>query len=126
MKKITYLLLGLLLFPTAASAQGSLNTFFINLLTFFDTVLIPFMFGMAFLVFVINAIRFFVFQGNNEEGRGKAKSLVLYSILAFVLLVVFWGIVNMINDGLGLEGCSQPMSDYEAYNFVGPTLPNCP
>ena len=126
MKKSILLLSSLALLPNMASAQdGSIQKIFTNLLAFFDTVLIPFLFGLAFLFFVINAIRFFVFESNNEDGREKARGLITYSVLGFVFLVIFWGLVNLLTSSLGLEGCRAPMSDYQAESFVGPNLPNC-
>ncbi len=125
MKKTVFALAGTLFFPAVAFAQMTLNTFFTDVLVFIDNVLIPFMFGVAFLIFIINAIRFFVVQSNNQEGRENARSLVMYSLLAFVLLIVFLGIINMLTSSLGLDGCTQPISDYEAY-VTGVTPTPCP
>jgi len=108
--------------PTFAHAQG-LQGFLTNLTLFVSGTLIPFLFGMAFLVFVINAVRFFVLQSSNEDGREKARKLVTYSVLAFVFLVVFWGIINLLASSLNLDGCTAPMNDYQKQNFSGPHLP---
>lgn len=113
--RYTYLILGLLTLPTFTHAQG-MNDFIVNITIFISSTLIPFLFGMAFLVFVINAIRFFVVQSNNQEGREKAKALIIYSVLAFVFLVIFWGIINLLSNSLGLTGygipSEIPVSDY--------------
>ena len=100
--------------PAASPATGGngLQNFFKNLLTFIDTKLIPFLIGLAFLFFVINAIRYFVFEGAEEEGREKAKNLALYSVLAFFTMVVFWGIVNLLASSTGLQGKAAPVPDY--------------
>jgi len=86
---------------------------------------VPFLFGLAFLFFVVNAIRFFVLGGASQEGRDKAKSLVIYSVIALVILLIFWGIVNIIAGSLGLGGCDAPASDYVIKDFVGPLQPAC-
>ncbi len=130
MKKIGFVI-GLLVLPNITFAQATINSFLINVVAFIDTVIIPFMFGVAFLVFVINAIRYFVVQSNNEEGREKAKALISYSLLAFVLLIVFWGIINLLVSSLGLE-CDnyekkRATSDYVMeYMPSGPTVTICP
>lgn len=98
--------------PLIASAQANLGTFLANLNNFLGRVIIPFLLGMAFLIFVWNAIRYFVLEGNNQQGQENARALALYSILAFVLIVIFWGIVNVLVDGFGLGGVAQPGSDY--------------
>lgn len=111
-------------FPLLAAAQG-LNEVLANLTIFIDSTLIPFLFGMAFLVFLINVVRFFVIQSSNEDGREKARNLITYSVLAFVFLIIFWGMINLLVSSIGLEGCSQPMSDYELQNLVGPMPAGC-
>jgi hypothetical protein len=89
----------------AASPTG-LQEVLPALLQFFDAYLIPFMLGIAFLVFVWNAIKFFVVKGSTEEGRENAKSLAIYSIAAFVFILSFWGIINIFTNGLGLDNCN--------------------
>jgi succinate dehydrogenase/fumarate reductase cytochrome b subunit len=112
--------------PQLSFAQdSSLQILFANIPTFIDGVLIPFLFGLAFLIFVINVIRYFVIEGNNEKGRENAKALAIYSVAAFVFLIIFWGIVNMFTSSSGLDDCTQPMGDYEARFFKGPNLPDC-
>ncbi len=113
MKKILYIVSLFPILPSIAlaqtlSAQGLIGKF----LTFSNTVLIPFALGVAFLFFLINVIRFFVIQGAEEDGRKNAKNLALYSILAFVVLIVFWGVVNLLAGSVGLSGTSAPTPDY--------------
>jgi heme O synthase-like polyprenyltransferase len=112
MRLIYLLVAAIATIPSYAHAQG-LQGMIVNLTLFIDGVLIPFLFGIAFLVFIINAVRFFVLQSNNEDGREKARKLVMYSILAFVLLVIFWGIVNLLASSLDLDGQPAPISDYQ-------------
>ena len=124
MKQIYSLVALFSLLPAFAHAQG-LQGFLTNFALFIDGVLIPFMFGIAFLVFIFNAVRFFVLQSNNKEGREKARSLVMYSVIAFVFLIIFWGVINLLSSSLGLDGCDAPTSDYVKFNFTGTMLPGC-
>ncbi len=122
MKKTHYLLLTILIIPFTASAQG-LQASLTNVVNFLDKVIIPFLLAIGFLFFVINVIRYFVIEGHDEDGREKAKALAIYSVSAFVLIVIFWGLVNLFADSTNLNGCNQPMFDYQEYNFIGPPLP---
>jgi len=100
--------------PFFASAQGSFTSpeggggdFEIlvkNILTFSDNVLIPFIIGIGFLAFVWGMFLFFIAGGANDEKKEKGKSLMIYAILGFVLIIIFWGIVNLISSSIGLEG----------------------
>jgi hypothetical protein len=111
MKKLSIIPLTLLMIPGVTHAQ-SIQNFFTNIVGFLSNTVIPFLLGLGFLFFVINVVRYFVIGGSNEEGREKAKALILYSILAFVIIVIFWGIIAMLADSLGLEGETQPNQDY--------------
>lgn len=110
--------------PLIASAQStSFQNLFAGFIRLISDVLIPFLFGVAFLIFVINVVRYFVIGGGNEEAREKAKSVAIYSIAAFVFLVIFWGIVNMLVNsfGIGPTNCTQPSNDYDDR----PAPPDC-
>lgn len=100
-----YGLVGILvLLPSISFAQtpGSLQGLISGTLGFINEVLIPFLLGIAFLIFLINAVRFFVIGGSNSEGQENSKSLALYSIATFVFILAFWGIINLIASGVGL------------------------
>jgi hypothetical protein len=84
-----------LLTPVITHAQ-SVQSFVAIILAFITNTLIPFILGIAFLIFVINAVRFFVIGGANEDSQEKAKALVLYSLMAFVFILSFWGLVNIL------------------------------
>lgn len=92
---------------------ADVQTFASSITIFLSDVVIPFLIGVAFLFFLINAIRYFVLGGANEEERDKAKALAIYGVTAFVIIIVFWGIVNMLVDSIGLGGEIQPTNDYE-------------
>jgi len=99
--------------PAIASAQGtSLQNLFKNLLTFFSGTLIPFLLGIAFLFFVINAFRYFILGGADEKAQEKAKSLAIYGVAAFVFLITFFGIVNLLSDSIGLNKTERPCPDF--------------
>ncbi|OQA03300.1 MAG: hypothetical protein BWY68_00777 [bacterium ADurb.Bin400] len=89
--------------PLVALAQfGEINTFIGRITTFINNTLIPLVFGIALLMFVWGMFKFFIY--NTEEEKEKGKDLALYAIVAFVLMVSVWGIVNLIAGGLGFSG----------------------
>lgn len=75
-----------------------------NILTFTNTVLIPFIIGIGFLVFVWGMFQYFIAGGANDESKDKGKSLMIYATLGFLLIIVFWGVLNLLAESTGLEG----------------------
>lgn len=100
----------------SSAPTGGLQLVIVNTLKFINTSLIPFILGIGFLFLAINVVRYFVIGGANDDSREKAKSLALYSVLAFVLIIVFWGIVNLLAQSIGLEGEKAPIPDYVKLN----------
>lgn len=111
MKKIGYLIGSATTFalPFVAAAQavnpsGSLfDQSLQNILTFTTTTLIPFIIGIGFLVFVWGMFQYFIAGGANDEAKAKGKSLMIYAILGFVLIIVFWGVINLVATSTGLN-----------------------
>ena len=117
-----FILLGILVLPSLTYASSFQETFK-HLLEFTNTRLLPFLIGIGFLFIVINSIRYFVVEGANEDGREKAKRLAIYGTLAFVMIVVFWGLVNLISNSIGLADDTGPKIDYiEEYGGDSPVF----
>ena len=104
---LSFLVLPLVTFASLADGNGSdgavaeyLKTF----LSFISAVLIPVILGLAFLMFVWGVFKFFILGGSDEEAQQKGKSLMLYAVAGFVLILSFYGIVNILTNGLGTGG----------------------
>jgi len=91
---------------------ASIQNLLISFLSFINGILIPFLIALAFLFFLWNIFRYFILESASEEGRKKAKQYALYSIAAFVLIVIFWGIVNVIVEGLDIDRLDPITPDY--------------
>lgn len=97
----------------------SVQQFIVSLTFFIGNVLIPLLFGIALLVFLWNAFRFFILGAHETTARDNARRLALYGILGFVFLVSIWGIVNIFVSGLGIGRESAITSDYIEANRPG-------
>ena len=100
----------------AAAVTGSVQGFMILVLLFINNLVIPLLFSIALLFFLINAARYFILGSANEEGQDKARRLAIYGIGAFVFLISIWAIVTMITSGLGINQSNVICPDY---------MPNC-
>jgi len=113
MKKITYFTggVGALCLPFLTSAAGlatdgtggDFGQLLKDILDLVNGYIIPFIIGIGFLVFVWGMFQFFIAGGSNDEAKEKGKSLMIYATLGFVLIIVFWGIVNLLTSSTGLD-----------------------
>lgn len=97
--------------PGLASAQlavdgtgGPLAVMLANILTFGNTVVIPFIIGIGFLMFVWGMFQYFIAGGANDESREKGKKLMISATIAFVVIIIFFGAINLLTSSTGLEG----------------------
>ncbi len=105
------LLLIVLAVPMIVSAQGNMTDLssgkiggvFRNVLTFINNILVPTIFALAFLVFIWGVFKTFIMGGHDEEKQSEGKSLMIYAIIGFVVMVSVWGIVNLVAGGFGLN-----------------------
>ena len=102
-----------LLTPQLALAQaGGIVPSLRNILDFLVSAIIPFLLGIAFLMVVVNVVRFFVIGSTNQDGREKARAFALYSVFAFLLILLFWGIVFVLTNNIGINSQTPPGFDY--------------
>lgn len=75
-----------------------------SIVNFSNQVLIPAILAIAFLVFVWGMVKFFVIGGADEKARSDGKNLMMYALAGFVVVLIFFGIVNLVANGIGLRG----------------------
>ncbi|MCF7815573.1 MAG: pilin [Candidatus Pacebacteria bacterium] len=85
---------------------SGVNTFILNVMNFINTVLVPAIFGLAFLVFLWGMFKTFILGGGDEEKQTEGKQLMVYAIAGFVIMISVWGIVNVLSSSLGFSGDS--------------------
>lgn len=57
-------------------------------------VLVPLVFAVAFLIFIWNVVRYFIAGAGDK--KEEAKSLIIYSVIGFFVMVAVWGLVNIL------------------------------
>jgi len=90
----------------AASPEvgGPLSTFLGNVIGFINRILIPLALAIAFIFLVWGIVKYFVIGGDSDDGKSKGKDLIIYSLVGFVVIFSFYGLVNLLTGGLGLGG----------------------
>lgn len=60
----------------------------------FDEAIIPLLYAIAFIMFLIGIVRYFFFGG--EEAREKGKQFILWGLVGFFVIFSVWGIVKLL------------------------------
>lgn len=89
---------------TAAGGGGQFELLLKNILLFTNTVLIPFIIGIGFLTFVWGMFQYFIAGGHSDESKEKGKSLMIYATMGFVIIIIFFGVINLLTSSTGLQG----------------------
>ncbi len=71
-------------------------------------LLVPLVFAVAFIVFIFGVFRYFILGGGNEEKRAQGRQLIMWGIIAFVVMVSVWGLVNVITGTLNFGSTTRP------------------
>ena len=95
--------LGLFLVPALTFAATSVQSLLTDIVLFVNRTIIPVLFSLAFLFFLWNVFRYFILGGDQEESRKKARLFAVWGIIAFVVMVSVWGIVNLLASSLGIS-----------------------
>lgn len=85
------------------SQAGGIGEAMSDILNFIDGIVIPVILSIGFLVFVWGMFKYFIQGGHSDEAQESGKSLIMYAVAGFVVILAFWGIVNLISGGIGLE-----------------------
>ncbi len=117
MKKIYTALLTafsfVLLLPVVASAQaedllgggdgGEIGDALTVILNFINDILIPFLLAIAFVLFIWGLFKYFIQGGDDPAAQSTGKTYIIYALAFFVVVLAFWGIVNILVSGVGLQ-----------------------
>lgn len=81
---------------TGGGSGATLQSILESIYGVFDTYIIPFLISIAVVAFVVNVTRYFILKSDSEDGRESARRYLIWSLLGFVVIFAFWGIVNLI------------------------------
>ena len=101
MKKIIALTSGVLAtlaVPLTALAQALNNASDLGsrVINIINGVLVPVLFAVAFIVFLWGAFKTFILGATSDEVKEEGKSLMLWGLIGFFVMVSIWGLVNIL------------------------------
>lgn len=79
-----------------------------TILFIINSVLVPVLFAVAFIVFIYGIARAYIFSAGNEEAVKAGHKLMLWGLIGFVVMISLWGLVNVVANTFGLAGFGAP------------------
>ncbi|MFA6519795.1 MAG: hypothetical protein WCT41_03185 [Candidatus Paceibacterota bacterium] len=102
-----------------------------NILYLINNVLVPVLFAIAFIVFLYGIAKAYIFSGGDPAKVSEGHKLLLWGIIAFVVMISVWGLVNVVANTFGLAGYYAPptpssISPYGTTGAGGTVYTECP
>ena len=120
MKKVltlTFATLALPLVSLAATSVSNVSDVGNLIIGTINNVLVPVLFALAFIVFIWGVFQAFILGAGNDEAKEKGKSLMLWGLIGFFVMVSVWGLVNILTGTISFGnngGVAQPSSGTQA------------
>ena len=89
----------------AVNNLSDAGSFIINII---NNVLVPVLFAVAFIVFLWGAFNTFILGHASEEVQEKGKSLMLWGLIGFFVMVSIWGLVNILTGTVSFGNNATP------------------
>ncbi|MBU6490756.1 hypothetical protein KGQ25_01120 [Patescibacteria group bacterium] len=102
---------------TFTSCVAGICTVAETILYLINSVLVPLLFAIAFIVFLYGIAKAYIFSGGDPEKIKDGHKLVLWGLIGFVVMISLWGLVNVVSNTFGLAGYGAPSTptSYPAY-----------
>ena len=78
-----------------------------------NTVLVPVLFAIAFIVFLWGAFSAFILGAQDEKVKENGRNLMIWGLIGFFIMVAVWGLVHLLLGTFNL-------------NNAAPTYPTAP
>lgn len=95
-------------FVSFAQAVNNLSSAGSLIISTINTVFVPVLFAMAFIVFLWGAFDVFIIGANSEEVKEKGKNLMLWGLIGFFVMVSIWGLVNILTGTVNFGNTGSP------------------
>ncbi len=89
---------------TCVGDDGTLYEIYGVVMGIINNILIPGLFAVAFLVFLFGVFKYFIKGGADSKAHEEGRTLILYGLIGFAVMVSVWGLVNIVTGSFGLDG----------------------
>ena len=89
----------------AVNNLSDAGSFIINII---NNVLVPVLFAVAFIFFLLGAFNTFILGAQSEEVKDKGKNQMLWGLIGFFVMVSIWGLVNILTGTISFGNPTGP------------------
>jgi hypothetical protein len=96
--------------PLLVNAQsiGNVQNLFALFLNVLNLYVVPIIFALAFVMFLVGVYRYFIAGAADEEKVKTGRNFVLWSLVGFFLMFSVWGLINLLVGSLQLASNNEP------------------
>ncbi len=91
-----------------------------NVIYIINSVLVPVLFAISFIVFLYGITRAYIFSAGDPEKVKEGHKIILWGLIGFAVMVSIWGLVNVVSNTFGLQGSYAPFLPMSPSPFLGP------
>lgn len=73
-----------------------------------NTVLVPLLFAVAFIVFLYGIAKTYIFSHGEPGEVADGHKIILWGLIGFVIMLSVWGLVNIVASTFGLNLIGSP------------------
>jgi hypothetical protein len=95
-------------FAQTTSSITTIPSLFSYVLDFINTILVPLVFAVAFIVFLFGIYRYFIEGAGNAEKTNEGRQFLMWGLIGFFVMFSVWGLVNLLLGTLGFNDSAQP------------------
>lgn len=88
--------------------NATLFSYFDQAVDVINHVLVPLIFALAFIYFLINIYRYFILNGDVPDSQKKGRTFAIYGVVGFAVMLSVWGLVNIIINTFSLQNPARP------------------
>lgn len=106
------------IFPGGGYGVGGVAS---NIIYLINSVLVPLLFAISFIVFLYGVAKAYIFSTGDEEAVKSGHQIILWGLIAFAVMVSVWGLVNVVANTFGLAGYFAPMQPTSYSPLMSPS-----
>jgi hypothetical protein len=79
-----------------------------GIISVINDIFVPLVFALAFASFIFGVFKYFFLGADKPAEIEKGKTLIMYGLGGFFLMISVWGLVRLLTGTFGFEGQARP------------------